>query len=100
MVSCESKLEQIQTDIKAKDFSSFLENNISYPLRVNYKGKSKQYRNSEELQAVFSKVFTKKIRQDIMQQEPYLLFANDQGVMIADGSVWFNAKGITTVNLR
>jgi hypothetical protein len=93
-----SFLIDIKQDLKAKHYTDFLQGDIAYPLRVNHKGKATLYKNSEQLQAHFNEVFTPEILQTILQQDPFRLFANDQGVMIASGVVWFNQHGIFVVN--
>lgn len=88
----------IQQDLKSKSYTDFLQGDIAYPLRVNHKGKTTVYNNSEQLQPDFNKVFTKPILAAIIKQDPFELFANFQGVMIGGGQVWFNKKGIFVVN--
>ena len=99
LVEAKGFLAEVQADLRLKDYGTLIENSIHYPLRVNKSGKTIFYKNSIELQAHFEQVFTDVILNDISQQNPYRLFANSQGVMIANGSVWFDRKGITVINI-
>lgn len=92
------KLKLFQKNIAKKNKMDFISRDIVYPLRVNSKGKTRYFKNIVALKMAFTKVFTPTVQQAILKQDPFRLFANYQGVMIADGMVWFNNKGIIAVN--
>jgi hypothetical protein len=91
-------LVDMQQDLKGKQIINFMQGDVSYPLRVYHNGQLTFYKNAEQLQPEFNQVFTPKVQKLIMQQNPYRLFANFQGVMLANGAVWFNKHGIFLVN--
>ena len=74
---------------------------VAYPLRIN--GQKIIVRTPRDLHRQYSKIFTKTISQIILDQNPYTLFANSQGVMLGGGEVWCNEhRGqlrITVLNL-
>ena len=41
----------------------------------------------------FDRLFTKQFVGKIADDIPHNMFANSQGIMIADGAVWFNEHG-------
>ena len=63
---------------------------IGFPLRVNFEGGSRTYRNARSVQADFDRIFTPGVKKAILAQRFDRLFGRDQGVMIGSGKVWFD----------
>lgn len=89
-----SFLTDIQQDLTAKHYADFLQGDIAYPLHVTTKGKTVIYKTPLQLQAKFNTVFTPKILNAIIQQDPFRLVAHTMGVSMVDGKVWFRKYGI------
>jgi hypothetical protein len=74
---------------------------IDYPLRVN--GQKITVNSIKDFRHHYSAILTAEIKQAILQQNPYTLFANSQGVMLGGGEVWLNMHNnkllITVINL-
>jgi hypothetical protein len=64
---------------------------ISYPITVTIGGKRKTLRQAEDLEPVYSKVFTPEIIEVIVNQDYGSLFVNSEGVMFGNGEVWMSA---------
>lgn len=64
---------------------------IEFPLRVNGPGGSRFYRDARSVERDFDRIFTPKVRRAILSQRADKLFVRDQGAMIGDGEVWFDA---------
>ncbi len=63
---------------------------IQFPLRVNFKDGTRNYRDASSLERDFDKIFTPNVRNAIMSQQASQVFVRDQGAMIGDGQVWFD----------
>ncbi|PTE01424.1 hypothetical protein C7830_09305 [Pandoraea apista] len=66
---------------------------IRYPLHVSLRGKTLILRNPKSLLARYNEIFTDGYVRTIGAAVPRLMFARDQGVMLGDGAVWFDANG-------
>ncbi|MBN4665683.1 hypothetical protein HUS70_08640 [Pandoraea nosoerga] len=66
---------------------------IRYPLHVSLRGKTIVLRNPKSLLARYNEIFTDGYVRTIGAAVPRLMFARDQGVMLGDGAVWFDAAG-------
>jgi hypothetical protein len=66
---------------------------IRYPLHVSLRGKTIVLRNPKSLLARYNEIFTDRYIRTIGAAVPRLMFARDQGVMLGDGAVWFDAAG-------
>ena len=66
---------------------------IRYPLRVSLRGRTLILRNPKSLLARYNEIFTDSYIRTIGAAVPRLMFARDQGVMLGDGAVWFDASG-------
>jgi hypothetical protein len=64
---------------------------IAYPIKIRVGGHSIQLHNPSEFLAHSEEVLTPKVVAAIARQSYASLFANDRGVMIGDGEVWFSA---------
>jgi len=77
---------------------------MRYPVRVNEPGKkSELIHNKKELLANWDQIFSKAMIKKITKAKVEPLFCNDQGAMMASGSVWFQASleqvGIFAINV-
>lgn len=63
---------------------------ISFPLRVNYKGGSRSYRDARAVERDFDRIFTPQVRRAVLGQKPDQLFTRDIGAMVGEGELWFD----------
>jgi hypothetical protein len=80
---------RLQSAVRANDRSAVIKL-IGFPLRVNSSGRSRFYPNARSVERDFDRIFTPRVRQSILAQQPDQLFIRDQGAMIGDGEVWFD----------
>jgi hypothetical protein len=66
---------------------------VSYPATYFDGGKRKKITNSSEFLKVYDQIFTSAFVAEIANGVPHHMFVNSQGIMIADGKVWFDADG-------
>ena len=67
--------------------------NLSYPVAFSVGGKRSKAANAEEFISHYDEIFTPKFVARIKDAVPHHLFANAQGIMLADGAVWLNPQG-------
>ena len=82
-------LGQLQSAVRANDRSAVVKL-VRLPLRVNFAGSSKTYRDTQSVLGDYDRIFTPRVRNAILAQRFETLFGRDQGVMIGDGAVWFD----------
>lgn len=74
---------------------------VAYPLRLRISGSMTTIHNTQELLKQYDTIFTSGFRQTIEADLPRNMFANDRGISLAGGGVWFNAAGrVSMVNPR
>lgn len=66
---------------------------VAYPLRINAAGGARYIRNAGDLVRRYSTIFTRALIDAIRSGVPADLFARDQGEMLSDGTLWFDARG-------
>lgn len=66
---------------------------VAYPVDANLAGSRQRIADEKGLLAVYDKIFTPAFRAAIGRTLPHNLFVNEQGIMLGDGAVWFNAAG-------
>jgi hypothetical protein len=66
---------------------------ISYPCTFIREGKRASIRDESDLLKNYDAIFMKEFVEKIASGVPHHMFANYQGIMIADGAVWFNDEG-------
>jgi hypothetical protein len=66
---------------------------VSYPCTFFRDGKRVTVKNSAEFLQNYDAIFTKGFVAKIASGVPHHMFANYQGIMIADGAVWFDENG-------
>jgi hypothetical protein len=66
---------------------------VSFPCSYFVSGKRKMIQNSAEFLKLYAQIFVPKYVSGIAKGTPHNMFANDQGIMLADGRVWFDADG-------
>jgi hypothetical protein len=69
---------------------------VSYPATFQLAGKPREIANSAQFLRYYDRLFTKEFVAKIASGIPHNMFANAQGIMIADGAVWFNEFGKAT----
>ena len=68
-------------------------NHVTYPLAFSLNGKRARAANEQEFLSNYDRIFTAKFVDRIRGAIPHNMFANAQGIMIADGAVWFDEAG-------
>lgn len=66
---------------------------IAYPLAFSVGGERSRAQNEREFLDDYNRIFTPGFVERIRKGIPHNMFANAQGIMIADGAVWFDDKG-------
>ncbi len=64
---------------------------VSYPLTAHAGGHAVTVRDARQFAAQWDRIMTPAVVAAIGRQDYATLFANDEGVMIGDGQVWFAA---------
>ncbi|HEX3423323.1 MAG TPA: hypothetical protein VHS33_07985 [Sphingomicrobium sp.] len=82
-------LPELQAALRSKDRRPLI-NLVSLPLRVNFAGHPRLYRNRQSVERDFSRIFTAKVRLAVLKQKRGSLFVRDQGAMVGDGELWFS----------
>jgi hypothetical protein len=91
------QLKRLQSNLKL-NLVTFRKKDIAYPLIWNHDKQHTTFNSADELAPQFSQVFPARLQKLILSQNPYRLFANGQGVMVANGAIWFCNQGIFAVN--
>ncbi len=66
---------------------------VSFPATFFQSGKRVSIGNSAEFLKDYDQIFTAAFMAQIAKGIPHHMFANAQGIMLADGAVWFDAEG-------
>ncbi|MGO9481962.1 MAG: hypothetical protein ACLP05_09315 [Candidatus Kryptoniota bacterium] len=66
---------------------------IAYPIKVNIDGKTRRIRNKSAFLHDYDKIMYPKLFDAIRKSIPHNMFVNDEGAMLGDGIVWFDATG-------
>ncbi|HMD43305.1 MAG TPA: hypothetical protein VKH45_09535 [Candidatus Acidoferrum sp.] len=66
---------------------------VAYPATYFDRGKEIKISSSAEFLKVYDQIFTPALIAQIAKSIPHHMFVNTQGIMIADGKVWFDADG-------
>lgn len=66
---------------------------VHYPLAYSLNGKRAKAANEQEFLKNYDRIFSPKFVSRIRAAVPHNMFARDQGIMLADGAVWFDEKG-------
>jgi hypothetical protein len=66
---------------------------ISFPATFFENGKQKPIGNAAEFLKDYDRIFTTEFIAQISKGTPHHMFVNAQGIMLADGAVWFDAEG-------
>ena len=73
---------------------------IHYPLHVNFaNGAKKTFRNSAQLLAAWNDVFTPLLLKKLEDALPHDMSIHRDGVMLGNGEAWFDARGLTALNV-
>ncbi|HVH38340.1 MAG TPA: hypothetical protein VM757_07120 [Sphingomicrobium sp.] len=82
-------LAQLQAGVRANDRATVVRL-VRLPLRVNFAGSVKTYRDAKSVRAEYDRIFTPGVKSAILGQRFEDLLGRDQGVMIGNGAVWFD----------
>ena len=82
-------LTSLQRAVRANDRGAVAKL-VHYPLRVNYDGKTRLYRDAAAVRADYEQIFTPRVRRAILDQRFERLFGSSRGLMIGNGAVWFD----------
>lgn len=85
-------LTDLQTATAAEDKKAVVAM-VSYPFKTKVDGKDVTFEKPADLQKAYDDVFTPGVLVAIKNQTYETLFANDMGVMIGSGHVWFSEVG-------
>jgi hypothetical protein len=69
---------------------------VSFPLRVNFA--ASKMLNREQFLRNFNDIFTPAEISCLRQFAPHNMFVSWQGVMLGNGDLWFNDKGLVAIN--
>jgi hypothetical protein len=67
---------------------------VHYPVLFSVAGKRSRASNEEEFLSAYDRIFTAKFVDKIRNSIPHNMFANSDGIMLGDGAVWFDEKGL------
>lgn len=84
-----SFLERLQAAVGSNNRRAVIKL-IQLPLRVNFNGGSRLYRDAASVRADYDRIFTPDVTQAILGQRFDQLFGRDQGLMIGSGQIWFD----------
>lgn len=69
---------------------------VAYPVSFHLEGRRSAAANEAELLKHYDSIFDKDFIARITSGIPHRMFANHEGIMLADGAVWFDAEGKVT----
>jgi hypothetical protein len=81
-------LSRLQAAVRRNDRDALIAL-VAFPLRVNFAGGARTYRDAASLGRDFDRVFTPKVKRAVLAQRPDRLFVRDLGAMVGDGELWF-----------
>jgi len=81
-------LSRLRTAVRGNDRDALIAL-VSFPLRVNFAGGARTYRDAASLGRDFDRVFTPKVKRAVLAQRADRLFVRDLGAMVGDGELWF-----------
>lgn len=82
-------IEHLQTAIKT-DNKRMIANMGNYPILFNYHSNKIYIRHKNNFIKMYPKIFSSKMKAEIINQDPNDIFCNYKGAMIANGMIWFN----------
>jgi hypothetical protein len=66
---------------------------LTYPVAFSVSGRRSKATNAEQFLKHYDEIITPRFVTRVRNAIPHNMFANAQGIMLADGAVWFNDKG-------
>jgi hypothetical protein len=66
---------------------------IDYPINVRINGARVSVKSRRRMIELYDRIFSKRYRAAIAHDVPIDMFANDHGIMLGDGEVWFRDDG-------
>jgi len=92
-------LQRLKLSVAASDWKG-LAHVIDYPLSISLGGKPASIANQEDFLKHRSEILTSAVKEAISGQSPANLFANEGGIMIGNGEVWFRCPDRMLVELE
>jgi len=80
----------LQKAIKADD-AHWVGTHVLYPISVTISGHKTKIRNSPDFEKRYKEIITDAIKKAVAGQDPSKLVKTPQGVMVENGSVWFDS---------
>ena len=72
---------------------------VDFPLTVNASKKRVRVANAAQLQGQWGRVFTPELLAKLKQDATHELFVRNGMAMLGSGELWFDGKGLTSVNV-
>jgi len=63
---------------------------VGFPLSVRRDGKVETYRSRREVERDFDKIFTPRVKSDVLEQRPYSLRTREDGKTKGATRIWFS----------
>ncbi|CAH2212067.1 hypothetical protein [Tepidibacter aestuarii] len=102
-----AKFEKIFNEVKkivSEDDKNKISEYVIYPLRVNHDKSSREINTPDEFTKNYDNIFTKEVKEALLNQDVKDTFVNYQGVMVGNGEIWFGSSedlskyGIIAIN--
>ena len=84
----EAFLARLQSIVRANDKAKFT-NLVHYPIQVSWGSRDITIKDRSDFIRNYRLILTPELKKAILFQNPKCLFANEQGVMIGHGQLWF-----------
>jgi hypothetical protein len=81
-------LPKLQAALRENDRRAIIKL-VGLPLRVNFESGAEVYRDRQSVVRDFDRIFTARVREAVLGQQPGSLFERDQGAMVGNGQLWF-----------
>lgn len=82
-------LSNLQSAVRAGDRGAMIRL-IRFPLRVNFSGGSRVYRDASSVRADYDRIFSARVRRAILAQRFDRLYGGSRGLMVGSGEIWFD----------
>ncbi|WFD09850.1 hypothetical protein [Tepidibacter hydrothermalis] len=101
------KFEEMFNEVKkfvSEDNKEKVSEYILYPLRVNHDKSTREIKTPQEFIENYDNIFTKEVKEALLNQDVKDTFVNYQGVMVGNGEIWFGSSqdsskyGIIAIN--
>ncbi|GGG88726.1 hypothetical protein [Paenibacillus radicis (ex Gao et al. 2016)] len=94
-----AKLQKAVKDNKPEEVAKL----ISYPMNLNKDNKTYAISNKDEFIKKYDRIFTSRVREQLLAQKADKVFVNWKGIMVGEGDLWIgkqdNKLGVIAVNV-